>query len=84
MKDYIIKEYINKLSINDIITYGKKNNITISIVDANTLLFYAKNYLDIFLHGNPDNLIFELKEKLEPNTFKEAYKLYIINKLKYK
>ena len=84
MKDYIIKEYINKLSTLDIINYGKKNNIIISKVDANTLLFYAKKYLDIFLHGNPDNIILELKNKLEPSTYKEAYKLYIINKMKYK
>lgn len=83
MYDYLISEYIKKLTINDIINYGLKNNIVIKENDANTLLIYAKKHYKTFIHGDPTDLIKELKKKLEPNTYKEAYKLYIINKNKY-
>ena len=83
MYDFLVSEYIKRLTINDIISYGLKNNVKVSERDANTLLVYAKCHYKTFLHGDPTNLIKELKAKLEPNTYKEAYKLYLINKSKY-
>ena len=83
MYDFLISEYIKKMNINDIINYGQKNNINISFNDANTLLEYAKKHYKTFIYDNPTFLLKELKKKLEPNTYKEAYRLYIINKNKY-
>lgn len=83
MYDYLVGEYIKKLNINDIINFGLKNNVVISQNDANTLLIYAKKYYKTFMYGDPTDLIKELKKKLEPNTYKEAYRLYIVNKNKY-
>ena len=83
MYDFLISEYIKKMNINDIINYGQKNNINISFNDANTLLEYAKKHYKTFMYDDPTPLLKELKKKLEPNTYKEAYRLYIINKNKY-
>lgn len=83
MYEYLIGEYIKNMTVNDIIKYGLKENIKISENDAQTLLEYGKKYYKTFLSGDPTNLIKELKKKLEPNTYKEAYRLYIINKNKY-
>lgn len=83
MYDFLVGEYIKKLTINDIVNYGLKNNVVIKEQDANTLLIYAKKHYKTFMYGDPTSLIKELKSKLEPNTYKEAYRLYLINKSKY-
>ena len=83
MYEFLINEYIKKMTINDIINYGLKENIKISDNDAYILLEYAKKHYKTFIHGDPTSLLKELKRKLEPNTYKEAYRLYIINKNKY-
>ena len=83
MYDYLVNEYIKRINENDIKNYGIKNGIIISNDDASTLLIYAKKHYKTFMYGDPTSLLKELKNKLEPNTYKEAYKLYIINKNKY-
>ena len=83
MQEYLISEYIKKMSIQDIINFGKKKNINIPYSDAMILYSYAKKYYTEFIKGNPEDLLKELKQKLSPNIFKEAYKLYLEAKIKY-
>ena len=83
MKEYLIRDYLNKLTINDIKNFAKTKNISITDTDAIILYTYAKKYYQEFLNGNDSLIIKELKEKLSPNTFKEAYKLYLEYKIKY-
>lgn len=77
MYEIIIKDYINKLTEEDIIRYGKKKNINISKEDSKTLYVYAKNYWREFYKGNPTELINELKESLQEDTFNKLYNLYL-------
>lgn len=81
--NFIINEYIKKLSIDDIYSFANKNNIKINNEDANTLYYYAKNHYNDFLSGNDYELIKEIKNKIDPHTFKEAYKIYLEYKIKY-
>ena len=81
--EYLIKEYIKKLTVNDIKKYAKKKNIEISDNDALILYTYAKNHYEDFFNGNDDLLIKELKDKLSNSVFREAYKLYLEYKIKY-
>ncbi len=81
--EYLIKEYIKKLEVDDIKKFALKNNINISDTDAIILYTYAKKYYQEFINGDPTKIINELKEKLEPSTFKMAYKLYLEYKIKY-
>ena len=83
MQEYLIKEYIKKLTVNDIINFAKKKNININEKDANILFYYAKNYYQDILNNNDEYIIKELKSKLNSNTFKDAYKLYLEYKIKY-
>lgn len=83
MKEYLISEYIKKMSAQDIINFAKKKNINISYSEAMILYSYAKKYYKEFINDNPENIIKELKDKLSPNTFREAYKLYLEAKIKY-
>ena len=81
--EYLIKEYIKKLTIDDIKNFAMNKNISITHDDAIILYTYAKNHYQDFLKNNADIFIKELKEKLSPNCFKEAYKLYLEYKIKY-
>ena len=83
MENYLIKEYLKKLEVEDIKKYAKKKNINITDTDAIILYSYAKKYYEDFLNGNDKELIKELKDKLSTNTFKEAYKIYLEYKIKY-
>ena len=82
MQEYLIKEYIKKLTIDDIKNFSKKKNISITENDSIILYSYVKKYWQEIINGN-ENIIKELKQKLSPNTFKEAYKLYLEYKIKY-
>ena len=81
--NYIINKYIKNLTIDDIYSFANKNNIKLNSNDAHTLYYYAKNHYNDFLSGNDYKLIKEIKNKIDPNTFKEAYKIYLEYKIKY-
>ena len=83
MYEYLISEYIKKMSIDDIIKFADNKNISIPYSDDMIIYTYAKKYYSEIIKGNDYNIIKELKEKLSPNTFKEAYKLYLEAKIKY-
>jgi hypothetical protein len=83
MQEYLIGEYIKKITIEDILSYAKKNNLTLSYSDAVILYSYVKKYYKDLINGNPDKILKEVKEKINPITYKEVYKLYIENKMKY-
>lgn len=83
MYEYLIQEYLNKTTEEDIINYGKKNNVIVSNKDAKVILNYAKKYYKVFLNGDPTSIFKDLKNKLEPKTYQEVYKIYITYKLKY-
>ena len=83
MYEFLISEYIKKLTIDDILNYAKKENIKISEYDAIILLSYAKKYYKEFINDNPTALLKEIKEKINPETYKIAYKMYIEAKMKY-
>ena len=71
------------MTLDDIFSYAKKNNLEISECDAIILLSYAKRYYKEFINSNPTLLLKEIKEKIKPETYKIAYKLYIEAKMKY-
>ena len=82
MKDYLIIEYVKKLTIDDIKNFAKLKNINISDSDSIILYTYIKNHYQELLN-NDSKIIKEIKDQLNPDTFKEAYKLYLEYKIKY-
>lgn len=76
MYEIIIRDYVNKLTEDDIIQYSKRKNISLNDDEVKVLYLYAKNYWREFYRGNPNDLILELKEKLRPQVFDSLYKIY--------
>ena len=83
MYDFFIKEYLKKLTVQDVLEYAKKKNYPLDEIEATILLIYAKKHADTLIHGDPTDIFKELKEKIKPETYKEVYRLYIEYKLKY-
>lgn len=83
MYEIIIRDYINKLTEQDIIEYSKRKNIELNDDEVKILYLYAKNYWREFYKGYPKDLIEELREKLRPQTFNTLYKIYVDLKNKF-
>ena len=69
MNEYLIKEYIKKLEIDDIKKFAKKKNISITDTDAIILYTYAKNHYQEIIDGK----WFRWSELLYDNNFIIVY-----------
>ena len=74
--EFLIKEYIKKLTEEDIYNFAQKEGITLSSEELNTIYFYIKNYADIFIKEDATFLFEEIKEKLKPETYNKIIELY--------
>lgn len=83
MYEYLINEYIKKLTIQDITDFGLKNNINISIEDSEVLLYYAKNNYKELISSNPNSVLKEIKKRIDPITYEKAYNLFLIYRNNY-
>lgn len=83
MYEYLIGEYAKKISVNDIINFGQKNNISISINDAKILQHYLINNYKELISDNPNNILKDIKKKIDPVTYEQAYKLFLMYRNKY-
>ena len=77
----IIKSYINKLSINDIYNYCKKENINISENDANVIYNYIKTY-NVDILKNPLFYLEDIKGKIDDDVYFYLINFYDKNKKK--
>mgnify|MGYP001030980340 CR=1 FL=1 len=78
----LVKKYNNKLSINDLEKFAKKNNISYTKEELNTVYnFILNNYNDLL---NENIRVFEnIKNKISPTLYKKLLNLYIDYKQKY-
>lgn len=82
MYEKIIGEYINNLTEDKIKTLAQNYNINLSSEEVKILYVYAKNYWKVFLKGDPNELIDELKGQINIDAFNKLYSLYLQNKNK--
>lgn len=76
MNDFILKSYVDKLSVNHIKEYAKKNNIVLKNNEDEIIYDYIKKYYKEFYYGEPKNLLDELKSKLSCPTYEKLEELY--------
>lgn len=76
----LISKYINNLTKKDIISFAKKENISLEDFELDIIYFYIKNKYNEFLNGRTIEILNEIKSKIKPNTYKVIENLY----LKYK
>ena len=74
--NYLIKEYIKKITEEDIYNFALKEGITLLDKEKKIIYVYLKNYWQVFLNEEATFLFEELKEKLEPKTYNKILELY--------
>lgn len=77
MNEFLIKEYINRMTIDDIKNFSNKKGIELDDKETCILFEYIKKYWRTILYGNPKNILNDIKEKVSENTYNKIEKLYI-------
>lgn len=83
MKGQLIKNYINKLTTNDINSIAIKNNINLNDNELNFISNQIKNNYNDLLYGDSTNIFNELKNNVSENNYLKIKELYIKYKDKY-
>lgn len=83
MKEKLISEYVNRLTINDISSFALKNGINLKNDELQLIYKYVKNDWHTIVFGNPRNILDDLKNKLDHNSYSKIENLYISFKNRY-
>ena len=78
----LVKNYIDKLSIDNLKEFGLKNDITLTDSELNYLLNLVKNNFDDILK-NDTKYLEDLKNNINPNEFIKVKDLYLYYKNRY-
>ena len=71
---------MNKISKDDIVNYGLKQNINLSNSDVEIIYYYIKkDYQRLF--DNTEDILLEIRDKISNNAYKKILELY--DKYKY-
>lgn len=80
----LIRDYIQRISLSDIIDFGYKNDVILSDDEAVILLSYLKNNWEEIIYGDPAPIINEIKKEFDNNKWNKIVKLFYFYKNKYK
>ena len=83
MKGQLIKNYINKLTINDINSLAIKNNIYLDDLELNFVYNKIKNNYNDLLYGDSTYIFNELKNNVSENNYFKIKELFNTYKQKY-
>jgi len=76
----MLYNYIKKIKKDDIFNYGIKQNIELSNLGIDIIYDYINNRYDDIINDT-DNILLEVKDKLNINTYNKLLELY--DKYKY-
>ena len=74
--NYLIKEYIKKITEEDIYNYAKKEGIELTNEELKIIYIYIKNYYEVLLNGDSTFIFEELKDKLRKEPYEKIIELY--------
>ncbi|MBE6149412.1 MAG: DUF2624 family protein [Firmicutes bacterium] len=83
MKEKLINEYINRLTINDINAFAIKNGVSLNEEELNIIYNHVKNNWRTIVFGNPREILNDLKNKINPFSYQKIESLYVYFKNKY-
>ena len=83
MKDKLIKNYIDKISIEDVKKFANSKNILLTTSELNYIYYIIKNNWKTIIYGNPINIFNTAKEKLNTNSYNKIIDLYNFYKIKF-
>ena len=84
MSEFLIKNYVSKLSLLEIDNFSKKQVLSLTDDELKLIYNYIKNDWHTIIYGNPRPILDSLKSKLDDFSYNKIEKLYIEFKDKYK
>lgn len=84
MNKIIIKNFISKLTHNDIKTFSKKQNILLNDDEIKLIETYIKQNWHTIIYEDPKPIFDKLKKNINESEYIKIEKLYIEFKNKYK
>lgn len=79
-----IKQFVNKITLSDIIKFGKSNNIDLSRDEACFLLSYLKNNWESILYGDSSPIINKIYDVFDKTKSEKIVSLFVFYKDRYK
>lgn len=77
MNEFLIKQYVNNITIDDIKTFANSYGIVLNELEANIIFKHIKDDWRTVLYGNPRVLLDDIKNQVEPITYNKIEELYI-------
>lgn len=77
MNIYLITEYVNRMTKEDINKYALKQGIILDNEELDLIYTYIKSNYKTILFGNPKDILEEIKGKVKPLTYNKIENLYI-------
>lgn len=79
----LIEQYVNKITKEDIINFGKQNKVLLKDYEVNNIYNFLKEN-NKYLITNTDELLIKIKDKVEYTTYLKIKELVTFYKSKYK
>ena len=83
MKERLISEYVNRMTLEDVNNFALKNGINLKDNEIKLIYDYIKNNWHTIVFGNPRGILDDLKEKLDSTSYQKVESLYIYFKNRY-
>lgn len=77
MNIYLIEEYVNRLTRNDIERFALKQGIVLDNDELDIVYTYIKKNYKTIIYGNPKDILLEIKKIVKPLTYNKIENLYI-------
>ena len=84
MNEFLIKNYISKLTLNDIEKFARKNEIELNEKELKIIEIHIRNDWKTIIYGDPTPVLNNLKEKINKVQYQKIENLYKEYKDKYK
>ncbi|MBE6138242.1 MAG: DUF2624 family protein [Firmicutes bacterium] len=83
MIEKLIIQYINRMNLNDIDSFARKNGIVLNNDELELVFYHIKNNWRTIVYGNPKPILEDLRSKVDGLTYQKIENLYIEFKNKY-
>ena len=77
MYDYLINEYVNKLTLDEIENYAGKQGIELNEDELNLIYITIKNHWRTFVYGNLRIILDDIRTKVRAVTYNKIENLYM-------
>ncbi|MGM9849661.1 MAG: hypothetical protein ACI31V_02040 [Bacilli bacterium] len=84
MNEFLIKNYISRLTQDDINGFAKKHGIDLNEDELKLIEQHIRKDWHTIIYGNPRPILDNLKTKLKNNEYQKIENLYVEFKNKYK